>query len=326
MGDKLTAPGLAELAQEASADIAAAIAPTTRRAYASAWARFVAFCELHDQQALPAPATTLILYLAFRARSVRPSTLELDLSAIGRAHELAGHANPRRSPHVRAWRKGHRRRTGVAPQQVLPLLAAELAHVARLLEARSETAKPRARAVALRDRAMLLIGWCAMLRRSELAALHVGDITETADGLSVLIRRSKADQEGEGVVIGVPRGLGAACPVLAWRAYLEAAPAEADAPAFRRAVSTGPPAAGAGLSPKTVGRRVKAAAELGGADPAGFGGHSLRAGCATSAAAAGKAERAIMRQGRWRSRAMVDRYVRAGGIFGVDNPTLGLLG
>ncbi len=306
--------------------MAAAIAPATRRAYTGAWARFVAFCELHDQQALPAPPTTVVLYLAFRARTCAPATLETDLSAIGRAHELAGHTNPRRAREVRTWRKGHRRTAGTAPQQVRPLLAADLAHVARLLEERSNTAKPRARAVALRDRAMLLIGWCAMLRRSELAALQVGDITETDKGLTVLIRSSKTDQEGAGVKVGVPRGLGAACPVLAWRAYLEAAPAAIDAPAFRRAVGSGPPSAGNGLTAQGVDRRVKAAAELAGLNPAGFGGHSLRAGCATSCAAAGKADRAIMRQGRWRSRAMVDRYVREGGIFGVDNPTLGLLG
>ncbi len=304
--------------------MAAAIAPTTRRAYGDAWARFAAFCEHHGHQALPAPPTTVVLYLAFRARTCRPSTLDLDLSAIGRAHELAGHVHPGRAPDVRTWRKGHRRRAGVAPDQAAPLLAAELAHVARLLEATSQTGKPRARALALRDRALLLIGWCAMLRRSELAALRVCDITETKEGLSIAIKRSKSDAEGEGVSIGVPRGVGAACPVNAWRSYLEASPAPADAPAFRRAIGTGPESLN-GLTAKTVGRRVKAAAELSGADPSGFSGHSLRAGCATSAAAAGKAERAIMRQGRWRSRQMVDRYVRQGGIFGVDNPTLGLL-
>jgi hypothetical protein len=35
----------------------------------------------------------------------------------------------------------------------------------------------------------------------------------------------------------------------------------------------------------------------------------------TSAAAGGAPERAIMRQGRWTSRAMVDRYVRHGTLW-----------
>ncbi len=41
----------------------------------------------------------------------------------------------------------------------------------------------------------------------------------------------------------------------------------------------------------------------------------MRSGMATSAAAGGAPERAIMRQGRWTSRAMVDRYVRHGTIW-----------
>jgi hypothetical protein len=35
-------------------------------------------------------------------------------------------------------------------------------------------------------------------RRSELCALQVGDVSEAPDGLRVLIRRSKGDQEGQG--------------------------------------------------------------------------------------------------------------------------------
>ncbi|NAE18310.1 integrase, partial [Enterococcus hirae] len=52
-------------------------------------------------------------------------------------------------------------------------------------------------------------------------------------------------------------------------------------------------------------------------------GHSLRAGFATSAAAAGKSERAIMRQTGHTSLPMVRRYIREGSLFR-DNPTDGL--
>ena len=44
--------------------------------------------------------------------------------------------------------------------------------------------------------------------------------------------------------------------------------------------------------------------------PALVSGHSLRAGLATSAALAGHSNRAIMAQGQWKSRTMVDGYVR----------------
>jgi site-specific recombinase XerD len=45
-----------------------------------------------------------------------------------------------------------------------------------------------------RDRALLLLGFAAALRRSELAALCLGDATPVAGrGLRVLVRRSKTD-------------------------------------------------------------------------------------------------------------------------------------
>jgi integrase len=56
-----------------------------------------------------------------------------------------------------------------------------------------------------RDRALLLFGFTGALRRSELVALQVEDVTVNADGLRLRIRRAKTDQEGQGTEIGLPR-------------------------------------------------------------------------------------------------------------------------
>src|SRR5690606_18301584 len=69
------------------------------------------------------------------------------------------------------------------------------------------------------------------------------------------------------------------------------------------------------IAGRDVARVVKAAAELAGLDPERFSGHSLRAGLATSAAKAGKSERAIMAQTGHRSVTMVRRYIRDGNLF-----------
>ena len=69
---------------------------------------------------------------------------------------------------------------------------------------------------------------------------------------------------------------------------------------------------------------VQSAAAAIGLDVATFAGHSLRAGFATSAARAGKADRDIMRQMGSRSRAVFDRYVRAARLWD-DNAAAGLL-
>jgi integrase len=58
-------------------------------------------------------------------------------------------------------------------------------------------------------------------------------------------------------------------------------------------------------------RRVRGA----GLDPKRYAGHSLRAGLATSAAAAGVEERAIMAQTGHRSVTVARRYIRDGSLF-----------
>jgi integrase len=69
------------------------------------------------------------------------------------------------------------------------------------------------------------------------------------------------------------------------------------------------------LSAEGIALVVKRAVETLGYDPGQFAGHSLRAGLATSAAAAGKSERAIMNQTGHRSVTTVRRYIRDGDLF-----------
>ena len=69
------------------------------------------------------------------------------------------------------------------------------------------------------------------------------------------------------------------------------------------------------LSDKAVALVVKRRAKAVGLDPARYAGHSLRAGLATSAAAAGASERVIMSQTGHRSADMVRKYIREGNLF-----------
>ena len=46
---------------------------------------------------------------------------------------------------------------------------------------------------------MLLSGFAGALRRSELVALDIEDVGDDEDGLRLLLRRSKTDQEGPAV-------------------------------------------------------------------------------------------------------------------------------
>jgi site-specific recombinase XerC len=57
----------------------------------------------------------------------------------------------------------------------------------------------------LRDRALLLLGFAAALRRSELVALDVENLAfDLRRGLLVTVRASKTDQEQAGTQVAVP--------------------------------------------------------------------------------------------------------------------------
>jgi integrase len=69
------------------------------------------------------------------------------------------------------------------------------------------------------------------------------------------------------------------------------------------------------LSGEAVSLVVKERAATAGLDPAGYSGHSLRAGLATSAAQAGVPTWKIRQQTRHASDAMLARYIRDGELF-----------
>jgi integrase len=144
--------------------------------------------------------------------------------------------------------------------------------------------------------------------------LDVEDCAFDKDGLTITLRRSKTDQEGQGRKVGIPYGSNPeTCPVRVLQAWMEQA-GLTTGPLFRPLNRHGQVKAGR-LSGLDVARIVKKLAERAGLDAAKYAGHSLRAGHATSAAIAGASERSIMNQTGHRSVQMVRRYIRDGNLF-----------
>jgi integrase len=200
---------------------------------------------------------------------------------------------------------GFRRELGTAPERKRPLLAEDLREI--LLDL-PETKLGK------RDRALLLLGFTGAFRRSELVALDVSDLEETREGLIVTIRKSKTDQEGQGRRLSIPPGAEEAnCPLWAFNTWRAVAGIETGA--LFRVMNRHDQVLEKRLSGEGVGLVVKRHVEALGFDPAQFAGHSLRAGLATSAAAVGKSERAIMSQTGHRSLTTVRRYIRDGNLF-----------
>ena len=285
-------------------------AENTRKAYRVDWDDFLLWCDLRGRQPMPATPETVVEYLESLADAgAKVATIKRRLSSISVAHQMRGHehSNPTRSGLVTTSMQGIRRTLGTAQTQKAPLVTAELARLVAACEQQSPL-------MAARNRALLLTGCSGGFRRSELLALDVADIVETKDGLELTLHRSKTDQEAAGTVVAVPYGSHPqTCPVRSLRAWLTLS-GIFEGPLWREVDRHGN-LGDERLHADSVARIIKRACALAGLDHARYSGHSLRSGMATSAAAGGAPERAIMRQGRWSSRAMVDRYIRYGTIW-----------
>lgn len=339
MANDVEAPLPAGLLVQVAGYAAAARAETTRLAYGSDWEHFRRWCDEHGRHPLPAAAETVAAYLSAFAGALATSTLSRRRTVIRIAHAAAGLDSPTEHPGVREVWSGIRRGHGTAAAAKTALWTADLARLIATVPTVPTTPPTIAGAaepgvlLGVRDRALLLLGFAGALRRSELAALDVDDVTDDPHGLVVRVGRSKTDQDGAGAVVGVPFGhQDELCPVRAvhaWRAALAATlGVDRDAlagPLFRpvdRHGRLGAPRALAGpdarLSPAAIRLVVQRRCAAAGLDPRRYGAHSLRSGFATQASANGAAERDVMRHGRWRSVAVARGYVQRGNLF-TDN-------
>jgi len=297
-------PALADAAARARACALDARARATRKAYGADIRHFEGWCRSKGLQAAPASPEAVALYLADHADALKPATLQRRMSAISQAHKTAGYSSPTADAKVRAVWKGICRQRGTAQAGKAALLP--------------ETLRPIIDGLpdglmGVRDRALLLVGFFGGFRRSELVALDVADVAFTREGLVITVRRSKTDQDGQGLAKALPYMPNPdSCPVRALQGWLEAS-GIAEGAVFRSINRHG--VMGGRLSDRAVSLVVKRRATSAGIDAGNLSGHSLRAGFATAAAIGGASERAIMAQTGHRSLTVMRRYIRDANLF-----------
>src|SRR5690242_16560620 len=311
---------LAELSRRAALYATRARGDGTRRAYRTAWRQYETWCRSLGREPLAADPDTIAMHVVRLADAgLAVSSIRVALAAIRTAHLLAGRAIDLRHPRLAMVVEGITRSTGVRPRRKA---APAVPGVLRLmLGALPSPDSP----LGARSRAMLLLGFGAALRRSELVGLRLGDVdTVPGRGLLVTIGRSKTDQHGAGQRVAVwanPAESGF-CPEAALETWLAhrrtaadldwtASPASrAERPLFCAVTKVGR-ITGEGLSDKSVARLIKQAAADAGLDAERFSGHSLRRGLLTAGGENRAALADLMRQSRHRSVASVLGYVEA---------------
>jgi site-specific recombinase XerD len=285
-------------------------APQTRQAYRTDWNAFATWCATHNLPAVPIRAEIVAVYLgelvaagkAYATIQRRVSGLSTVAKRTPDSDDIAKHSL------IRAVLRGIRRQIGTAQKVARALSAAEMR---QLVAVCPTTLGGR------RDRALLLTAYFGAFRRSEVVDLCVAHIGFTHEGMTVLLPTSKTDQEGQGLTKGLPYRNDALCPVGAMQVWLEHRSGSSTDPIFVSITKGGK--LGARLSARGVGLILLRRARAAKLNTDGLSAHSLRAGFATSVAAAGGSLSDIARQTGHKSFAQVARYVREGRLF-VNNP------
>lgn len=287
----------------------AASSKNTRRTYSVGWKSYSNWCQAHGTNPMgQAEKEGLVALYATDMASkgnLKISSLSTYLAAVCSGYRDRGVTINLKATALEKTLTGIRKSLVRRPNRKSPILTDDLREMVASIPV-EQGGRPRL--IGLRDRALLLLGFAGAFRRSELVALSVEDISTQRDGLVVLVRRSKTDQEDAGKEKVVPYGANpVTCPVRAVRDWLDAA-GITEGPIFRPIdrhgnISEDP------LSGYAVSKIIKRNQYIMGKDSSKYGGHSLRAGFVTEGVTRNVPRDLLMAQTGHTSNA-IDDYIR----------------
>lgn len=283
--------------------IHASTSQNTRKAYQNDIQHFRAWGAV-----LPTTPEKLLAYLHHYAGKLNPKTLKRRLIAIKSWHTFQGFPDPTCFPLLRKTLAGIQKIHGVPKRQAKALSLETLEILVAHLNNQSKF-------IAIRNNALLQIGFFGAFRRSELAHFrweHISFIPNK--GIEILVPRSKTDQEGQGQICAIPYGDQTLCPVTALKTWQNLA--QQRSPFVFPRVTKGGNILPHPIKPEHINTIVKnIALECNLNESFHYSAHSLRRGFATTASQNQAPLPIIMRQGRWHHERTVLDYIEAGQRF-----------
>ncbi len=265
----------------------------TLRAYQSDFRDFSLFCSKNGFASLPTQPKIIALYITKLAKTSKFSTLKRRIASISVIHKLKGHYLDTKHPIIMENLHGIKRTLGSRQKAKKPILINDLKLIIKVIDEKK-----------IRDKALILIGFAGGFRRSELVNIEKDDIEFVPEGVKILIKRSKTDQSGEGIIKAIPYFDNQEfCPVIALKKYITLGSEKQN---FGKIFN---------ISDKSVALIIKRYAKKAGLDPSRYAGHSLRSGFATTAAEFGAEERNIMAMTGHKTTQMVRRYIHEANLF-----------
>ena len=294
-----------KLLQETIVKIEGAYAPATIRAYRADFNDFILFCHDRNANALPAEPHLIVEYISKLTGSGRSSaSIRRALCGLSAIHKLNRFEDPSKDPDVSLEMRRMHRKLGRSSSQAGSINSDTLE---KMLLATDVSIR------GIRDRALLLIAYDTLCRRSELVSLQVMDvkinIKNGIEASSILLRKSKTDQDSTGKWLHLsPR---AHLALLEWMKEL---------PEGQENLIVGIDRGGriscSSLNSGQVNRIYKRIARDAGLDELvieGISGHSMRVGAAQDLLNSGVSMPIIMQRGRWSKTDTVMRYLEHSG-------------
>jgi len=285
-------------------------ANNTIRAYRSDFKNFSAFCAKNRLKSFPTDSKIVALYLTYlSSNGAKISTLRRRIVSIGVIHKLKGHYLDTRHPIIIENLMGIKRKIGSFQQGKKPILINQLKSIINAID--NEKTKEIKK---IRDKTLILIGFGGGFRRTELVSINYNDVEMVPEGVKIVIRRSKTDQFGEGMVKGLPYFSNQNyCPVLHLKKWIELSNIKTG-PIFRR-FSKSFKLSENRLTDQSVALLLKHYLDIAGIENKNYSGHSLRSGFATVSAESGADERSIMAMTGHKTTQMVRRYIKEANLF-----------
>ena len=268
-------------------------AENTLKAYQSDFRDFSAFCSKNLFSSLPTEPKIIALYITHLSKSSKFSTLKRRIASISVIHKLKGHYLDTKHPIIMENLHGIKRTFGSRQKAKKPILINDLKLIIKAIDKKK-----------IRDKALILIGFAGGFRRSELVNIYYDDVEFVTEGVKILIKKSKTDQAGEGIIKAIPYFENKEfCPVTAIKNYINSKFTKSNEEKIFD------------LSDKSVALIIKKYTNKAGLDSSRYSGHSLRSGFATTAAEFGAEERNIMAMTGHKTTQMVRRYIHEANLF-----------
>lgn len=276
-----------------------AYAPSTIRAYKSNFENFIKYCEENNTAALPTSSEIVASYIKKLSSHLKSSSIKIAVASIAALHNLNSLKDPTQHPDVKIEMRRMYRTLGRYAKQAYGINKSLLD---KMINATDDSLS------GVRDKAILLVAYDSLCRRSELVSLEFDDLTiNDKDGsVKLKLRKSKTDPHGVGKNLYLSSNA-----QLALREWIDKS--KISSGKIFRAVTATEKIKGS-LNSSHIGRIYKKIAGKSNADSnviKNISSHSMRVGAAQDLMISGASMAILMNRGRWSKTDTVMRYIEA---------------